>query len=122
MQGGKAKKTTTGTSTPTSYAGAVKASNQKLTITRKKCQGDGAMDSMDLREIQNAITKMILCTDPGFLLHIERTFIFEGKVLIICKDEKPWSGQNMWLRLLYHPWYCTILAIVLSSRLRCKRP
>ena len=28
MQGGKAKKTTTGTSTPTSYAGAVKASNQ----------------------------------------------------------------------------------------------
>ena len=35
MQGGKAKKTTAGTSTPTSYAGAVKASNQKLTITRK---------------------------------------------------------------------------------------
>ena len=43
---------------------------------------------MDLREIQNAITKMILCTDPGFLVHIERTFIFEGKVLMICKDEK----------------------------------
>ena len=88
MQGGKAKKTTTGTSTPTSYAGAVKASNQKLTITRKESQGDGGMDSMDLREIQNAITKMILCTDPCFLVHIERTFIFEGKVLIICKDEK----------------------------------
>ena len=66
MQGDKAKKTTAGTSTPTSYAGAVKASNQKLTITRKKSQGDGGMDSMDLREIQNAITKMILCTDPGF--------------------------------------------------------
>ena len=31
---------------------------------------------------------MILCTDPGFLVHIEHTFIFEGKVLIICKDEK----------------------------------
>ena len=46
------------------------------------------MDNMDLREIQNAITKMILCTDPGFLVHIERTFIFEGKVLIICKNEK----------------------------------
>ena len=46
------------------------------------------MDNMDLREIQNAITKMILCTDPGFLVHIERTFIFEGKVLIICKHEK----------------------------------
>ena len=88
MQGGKAKKTTAGTSTPTSYAGAVKASNQKLTITRKESQGDGGMDSMDLREIQNAITKMILCTDPCFLVHIERTFIFEGKVLIICKDEK----------------------------------
>ena len=70
------------------YAGAVKASNQKLTITRKKSEGDGAMDNMDLREIQNATTKMILCTDPGFLVHIERTFIFEGKVLIICKDEK----------------------------------
>ena len=46
------------------------------------------MDNMDLREIQNAITKMILCTDPGFLVHIERTFIFEGKVLMICKNEK----------------------------------
>ena len=88
MQGAKAKKTTAGTSTPTSYAGAVKASNQKLTITRKESQGDGAMDNMDLSEIQNAITKMILCTNPGFLVHIERTFIFEGKVLIICKDEK----------------------------------
>ena len=88
MQGGKAKKTTAGTNTPTSYAGAMKASNQKLTITRKESQGDGAMDNMDLREIQNAITKMILCTDPGFLVHIKRTFIFEGKVLIICKDEK----------------------------------
>ena len=88
MHGGKAKKTTAGTSTPTSYAGAVKASNQKLTITRKESEGDGAMDNMDLREIQNAITKMILCTDPGFLVHIERTFIFEGKVLMICKDEK----------------------------------
>ena len=88
MQGGKAKKTTAGTSTPTSYAGAVKASNQKLTITRKESEGDRGMDNMDLREIQNAITKMILCTDPGFLVHIERTFIFECKVLMICKDEK----------------------------------
>ena len=51
MQGGKAKKTTVGTSTPTSYAGAVKASNQKLTITRKESQGDGGMNNMDLREI-----------------------------------------------------------------------
>ena len=36
---------------------------------------------------------MILCTDPCFLVHIERTFIFEGKVLMICKDEKTleWS-------------------------------
>ena len=31
---------------------------------------------------------MILCTDPCFLVHIERIFIFEGKVLMICKDEK----------------------------------
>ena len=36
MQGGKAKKTTAGTSTPTSYAGAVKASNQKLTNHHEK--------------------------------------------------------------------------------------
>ena len=88
MQGGKAKKTMAGTSTPTSYAGAVKASNQKLTITRKESEGDGGMDNMDLREIQSAITKMILHTGPGFLVRIERTFIFEGKVLMICKDEK----------------------------------
>ena len=51
MQGGKAKKTMVGTSTPTSYAGAVKVSNQKLTITRKESKGDGGMDSMDLREV-----------------------------------------------------------------------
>ena len=55
MQGGKAKKTTTGTNTPTSYAGVVKASNQKLTITRKESQGDGGMDNMDLREIHGWI-------------------------------------------------------------------
>ena len=88
MQGGKAKKTTAGTSTPTSYARAVKASNQKLTITRKESEGDGGTDSMDLREVQSAITKMILSADPVFLVRIERTFIFEDKVLKICKDEK----------------------------------
>ena len=52
MQGGKAKKTMAGTSTPTSYAGAVKARNQKLTITRKESEGDGGIDSTDLREVQ----------------------------------------------------------------------
>ena len=40
MQGGKAEKTAADTSTPTSYAGAVKASNQKLNITRKESEGD----------------------------------------------------------------------------------
>ena len=85
---GRAKEMITGTSTPASYAGAVKISNQKLTITRKESKGGGGMDNMDLREVQGAITKMILCTDPGFLVHIERSFIFEGKVLMICKDEK----------------------------------
>ena len=84
-----------GTSTPASYAAAVKASNQKLTITKKESEGDSGMDNMDLREIQSAITKMILRTDPGFLVRIERTFIFEGKVLMICKDEKTlwWAKQ-----------------------------
>ena len=82
-QGGKAKKMIAGTSTPVSYAGAVKISNQKLTITRKESEGDGGMDNMDLREVQGAITKIILRTNPGFLVHIERTFIFEGKVLMI---------------------------------------
>ena len=75
-----------GTSTPASYAGAVKTSNQKSTITRKESEGGGGMDNMDLREVQGAITKMILRTDPVFLVHIKRTFIFEGEVLI--KDEK----------------------------------
>ena len=87
-QVGEAKEMITGTSTPASYAGAVKISNQKLTITRKESEGGGGMDNMDLREVQGAITKMILRTDPGFLVHIERSFIFEGKVLMICKDEK----------------------------------
>ena len=73
-----------GTSTPASYVAAVKASDQKLTITRKESEGDGGMDNMDLREVQSAIPKMILRTDPGFLVRIEHTFIFEGKVLMIC--------------------------------------
>ena len=87
-QGGKAKEMMAGTSTPASYAAAVKASNQKLTTTRKESEGDGGMDNMDLREVQSAVTKMNLRTDPGFLVRIERTFIFEGKVLMICKVEK----------------------------------
>ena len=80
-QGGKAKEMMAGSNTPTSYAGAVKASNQKLTITRKESEGDGGMDNMDLREDQSASTKTILCADPGFLDRIEGTFIFEGKVM-----------------------------------------
>ena len=53
------------------------------------------MDNLELREVQSAITKMILRTDPGFLVRIERTFIFEGKVLMICKDKKTleWAEQ-----------------------------
>ena len=53
------------------------------------------MDNMDLREVQSAITKMILRTDPGFRVRIERTFIFEGRVLMICKNEKTleWAKQ-----------------------------
>ena len=46
------------------------------------------MNSMDLLEVQTAITKMILRVDLGFLVHIERTFVFEDKVLMIGKDEK----------------------------------
>ena len=75
IQGAKAKKTTAGTSTSTGYAGAVKASNQKLTITRK--EGNGGMASMHLREVQSAITKEIFRANPGFLVRIERNFIFE---------------------------------------------
>ena len=75
MQGVKAKKTVAGTSTAISYAGAVKASNQKLTITRKESEGDGGMDSTDLREVQGAITKEILHADPGFFVRIERIFL-----------------------------------------------
>ena len=45
-QGGNAKQMTAGTSTPISNDGAVKASNQKLTITRKESEGDGGMVNM----------------------------------------------------------------------------
>ena len=87
-QGGKTKKTMACTSTSASYAGAVKANHQKLTTTKKEYKGDDSMDNMDLCEVQSAITKMILCANPSFLVRIERTFIFEDKVLMICKDEK----------------------------------
>ena len=55
------------------------------------------MDSMNLREVQTAIIKMIFRTDPDFLVRIERTFIFEDKVLMICKDEKilEWAKHMM---------------------------
>ena len=43
---------------------------------------------MDLFENQSAINKMILRVHSGFLVYIERTFIFKKKVLIICKGEK----------------------------------
>ena len=31
---------------------------------------------------------MIFCADQSFLVRIKRTFTFEDKVLMICKDEK----------------------------------
>ena len=71
-----------------SYAEVVKTSSQKLVITRKESEGDGTMEGPDLREIQKAITKMILRTDPGFLVRIECIFLHEEKVLMICADEK----------------------------------
>ena len=46
------------------------------------------MNSMDLHEVQSTITKIILRADPGFLIHTKHTFIFEDKVLMICKNEK----------------------------------
>ena len=46
------------------------------------------MDSTVLRKVQSAMTKMILHSDPSFLVRIERIFIFEEKALMICTDEK----------------------------------
>ena len=74
--------------TPTSYAGVVKSGGLKLVVTRKESEGKDSMNNTDLCEIQGAITKMILRMDPGFFVRVERTFLFEGKVLMICKDEK----------------------------------
>ena len=51
MPEGKAKKMTAGTSTPTSYDEAVKASNQKLIYTRKESDGDNYMNNMDLCKV-----------------------------------------------------------------------
>ena len=63
----------------TSFAAAMKANYQKLTLTRKESEEDDDMASMDLREVQSA--------DSGFLVRIERSFIFEDKVLMICWDK-----------------------------------
>ena len=57
LQGCKAKKMTAGTSTPTSYAGVVKASNRKLTIARKESEGDCGMDSTDLMRFKVSLIK-----------------------------------------------------------------
>ena len=116
-QGGKAKEMMAGSNTPTSYAGAVKASNQKLTITRKESEGDGGMDNKDLREDQSASTKTILCADPGFLDRIEGTFIFKGKVMT-ADDMQEW--EDLGLGKTGARGHFTVLGS--SSRLRCKRP
>ena len=55
MQGGKAKKTTAGTSTPTSYAGACEGQQSKVNHHEKRVTRDGGMDNMDLREIHGWI-------------------------------------------------------------------
>ena len=102
-QGDKAKEMTAGTNTPTSYAGAVKASNQKLTITRKDSEGDGGMYNMDLHEVQSAITKRILRADPGFLVRIECSFIFEGETLMICEDEKTLEWAKHVIKVIEPP-------------------
>ena len=84
MQGGKTKKTTAGTSTPTSYAGAVKASNQKLTSREKSHKG------------------MVVWTTWIYVKFMDGSK--DGGMNNNARMRKPWSGQNMWLRLLYHPW------------------
>ena len=87
-QEGKDAAERAGNSSSASYAGAVKTSNQKLVVTRKVSEGDGTMEISDLREVQRAVTRRILNSSPDFLVQIERTFLLEGKVLLICKDEK----------------------------------
>ena len=84
MQGGKAKKTTAGTNTPTSYAGAVKASNQKLTSREKSQKG------------------MVVWTTWIYVKFMDGSK--DGGMNNNARMRKPWSGQNSWLRLLYHPW------------------
>ena len=54
----------------------------------------GGMHEADFYKVQNAITRMVLRSDPGFLVLIERNFRHEKKVLQISKDEKIWNGQN----------------------------
>ena len=90
-QGGKTVVNPSSSSTPATYAGAVKTGGIKLIITRKGSTEDDIgtmMNGNDLRVIQSAITRMILRSDPGFLVQVERTFLHEGRVLMICKDEK----------------------------------
>ena len=75
--------------TSTSYAGALKAGGIKLEVSRKVSEERcGMMNDCDLRVIQSAITRMILRSNPGFLIQVERTFLHKGKVLLICKDDK----------------------------------
>ena len=77
-----------GPSTATSYAKAVRTSNQRLVITRKGSKGDTLMMDSDLRVIQGAINHTILKSKMDFSVRIERTFIHKGRILMICYDEK----------------------------------
>ena len=86
-----------GTSITASYAGAVRTSNKKLIVTRKKCNGDTMMVESGLRIIQGAINQKILKTKLDFSVCIERTFIHSDRVLLICfkpKTRSLWSGQK----------------------------
>jgi len=77
-----------------SYSRAVTSGGQHLIVNKKEAEED-PMEQSDLREVQRAIDRTLLKSDPGFLVRIERTYLHEGKAHVVCRDEKTleWAKQ-----------------------------
>ena len=77
-----------------SYAKMVTSGGQHLLVSKREAE-DHQLVNSDLRSVQLAINRILIRTDPGFLVCIERTYLYNGKVHVVCKDEKTleWAKQ-----------------------------
>ena len=85
MAGSQSRKTS-GDKAKGSYSKAA-SSGSLLKITRREAEDIPLYDS-DVWEVQQAIFRALLYSDPGFVVRIERTFLHDGRVQVVCRDDQ----------------------------------